>query len=516
MAEVFEGEIAGELGFVRKVAIKRMLGDAARDPVAARRFVDEARIASRLHHANIVSVLDVGLLDDLPFQVLELVDGLDVQRLMQRAGGALPLPVALIVAADVAHALDHAHGATDDAGVALGIVHRDVKPSNVLVSWSGDVKLTDFGIAIAHDRTTRTEAGVVAGTFGFMAPEQRTRGAIDGRSDVFSLGLALHAMVAGYTPLRDVAIEIAAIAGERIAIDELVPADVAAVIAAAIEPDRRARPTAGELARRLDALVAERVPGGDRRGALRELLARVREPGEGGATPKRGALDQLLGLDVVPVAGEAADGGGGGASRYELRPAAAPTTSDEVTSAEVPSARRRRRARVAVLAVVGTAAAIAGGVALWESFPPAPRMPEVELSAAPIPLADARAAADAQAAVIAVDAAPVDAAYADADARIPNDAPARKPVVPPRADAAIAAAPPPPAGTGYLQVVGDDLVGARVVVDNALAGYAPAKLELARGRHTLVVTKQDGSQLPAKTIEITDRDTFAAPLRPAW
>src|SRR5205814_8252014 len=122
-----------------------------------------------------VAVLDVGLLDDLPFQVLELVDGLNAQQLQQRAGGRLPLEVALAIAGEVAHALDHAHAASDAAGAVLGVVHRDVKPSNILVSWAGDVKVADVGIALGRDRSSRTETGAVPGTLGFMAPEQRTR-----------------------------------------------------------------------------------------------------------------------------------------------------------------------------------------------------------------------------------------------------------------------------------------------------------------------------------------------------
>ncbi|MBP6633808.1 MAG: protein kinase, partial [Kofleriaceae bacterium] len=122
MAEVFEAELVGELGFVRKVAIKRLLGDAAAEPGIAERFLDEARIASRLHHANLVAVLDLGLLDGLPFHLLELVDGVNAAQLQQRAGGTLPLPVALAVVGEVARGLDHAHHACDGAGLPLGIV----------------------------------------------------------------------------------------------------------------------------------------------------------------------------------------------------------------------------------------------------------------------------------------------------------------------------------------------------------------------------------------------------------
>src|SRR5262245_61569061 len=125
MAEVFEALLSGTAGFSRRVAIKRISTRAADDPELAERFLDEARIASQLHHAGIVGVLDYGFVDGLPFQVLEFVDGLDADRLVERAGGKLPEDIALIIAADVARALDHAHRARGGDGAPLGIVHRD-------------------------------------------------------------------------------------------------------------------------------------------------------------------------------------------------------------------------------------------------------------------------------------------------------------------------------------------------------------------------------------------------------
>ncbi|MBA2538197.1 MAG: serine/threonine protein kinase, partial [Deltaproteobacteria bacterium] len=330
MAEVFEAELAGDLGFVRKVAIKRMLEHAAADPTAARRFLDEASIASRLHHANVVSVVDLGLLDDRPFQVLEYVDGIDAQRLLQRAGGKLPLDVALVISTAVAHALDHAHTAVDASGLGLGIVHRDVKPSNVLVSWSGDVKLGDFGIAVARDREATTEAGVVAGTRGFIAPEQRTRGELDGRTDVFALGLTLHALVTGDSPLFDIEIEMRALAGDPVPIDPSVPPEIRELLAGALALSRTARPTAAALAAQLGALLAPRLSG-DSRSILRTYLAQYAAK----PAPRAGALDALLGIEVVRTGGSREE-----VARYETRAAVAElhtvnhrrTTSDPVAN----------------------------------------------------------------------------------------------------------------------------------------------------------------------------------------
>src|SRR5262245_14160412 len=125
MAEVLEGVAEGESGFRRRVAVKRILPALAEDAACARMFLDEARIASHLHHASIVSVLDYGTLDGVPFQVLEFVDGLDLERLAklgEERAAKLPVGLALHIVTQVAHALDHAHRASDETGAPLGIV----------------------------------------------------------------------------------------------------------------------------------------------------------------------------------------------------------------------------------------------------------------------------------------------------------------------------------------------------------------------------------------------------------
>ncbi|MCK6552712.1 serine/threonine protein kinase, partial [Myxococcota bacterium] len=217
-AELFEAWALGDGGFSRRVALKRLLEAHAADPALVDAFVDEANLTSHLHHANIVGVYDFGELDGRPFQILELVDGLDlaeVQAGLRTRGDAFPVEVALHVTAELAEALAYAHAASGADGAPLGLVHRDVTPENVLVSWAGDVKLTDFGIARAHERRARTTVNVVKGKAPFLSPEQLRGELVDARADLFALGCLLHALVAGESPTADEARRRAVVAGAR-------------------------------------------------------------------------------------------------------------------------------------------------------------------------------------------------------------------------------------------------------------------------------------------------------------
>jgi eukaryotic-like serine/threonine-protein kinase len=198
MAELFKAQLQGQHGFEKLVAIKKILPHLAQDRSFVEMFIDEARITAQLDHRNIVGVYELGTDADTPYIAMQYVDGLDVLGLLRECARAqirLPPDLAAMIARDVLEALDYAHNALDVHGKALKIVHRDISPGNVLLSWRGDVKLTDFGIARAAERTHKTEAGTLKGKYGYMSPEQVSGGEIDPRSDIFSIGILLAEMV---------------------------------------------------------------------------------------------------------------------------------------------------------------------------------------------------------------------------------------------------------------------------------------------------------------------------------
>jgi len=286
MAHVYEAVAKGERGFERRVAIKRVLPQLAADPSMQRMFFDEARIASHLHHGNIVHVLDYGVVDGTEFIVMEYVDGIDAGRataLAKQRGLRMPEPLALHVIAEIAHALAYAHSRSDAQGEPLRIVHRDVSPGNILLSWDGDVKLSDFGIALASQREEKTATGIVKGKLAYMAPEQAAGERVTGAADVYSLGATLQALLTGSSA--------GAISAEEVKISGEVRDLVQACTAAA--PEERPSPEA--VAFRAGQLAA-RAFDRDARGALAEWVAQVRD-----ATPKVSALDDLMGLALVAL-----------------------------------------------------------------------------------------------------------------------------------------------------------------------------------------------------------------------
>jgi serine/threonine protein kinase len=290
MAEVLEAYVVTE-GFERKVVIKRLLDDVSEDESFLRAFRDEARIAGQLHHANITGVTDFGVQDGLPFLVLEFVDGMDAAKLVHLAwtkGLRVPREIALHVATEIAHALDYAHQAEDSEGRRMNLVHRDVSPDNILVSWHGDVKLTDFGIAHALRRLERTKVGMVKGKHSYMAPEQLRGAPIDGRADIFALGCALHYLLTGRSARAKTT--------TAIDIDPGLENDLRSIIATATENDRSDRfPSARAMADVMGRALAKRLAR-DARSVLCEWLASVRPdaPSKGARSAPIGAFDVSL------------------------------------------------------------------------------------------------------------------------------------------------------------------------------------------------------------------------------
>ncbi len=192
MAEVF---LAKQLD--RLVAFKRILPEFSREPTFNTFFRHEAKLGSRLSHANIVHQYDFGHQDGVYFLVMELVNGVNLADVLDRAHALSP-ELCVHIAGEVAEGLDYAHRRTDDAtGEALGIVHRDISPRNIMLSFDGDVKIVDFGVAKANDRATITLAGQLRGSAGYLSPEAIAGRPVDGRSDLFSLAIVLYEMLSG-------------------------------------------------------------------------------------------------------------------------------------------------------------------------------------------------------------------------------------------------------------------------------------------------------------------------------
>jgi serine/threonine-protein kinase len=266
MAEIFLAKRLGADGFERNVVIKRMLPHLSALPDFVEMFRDEARLAARLVHPNVVQIHELGFTEDCYYICMEYLPGEDFSTTVRTAsyrGEYVPVPLVMRVLADAARGLHYAHDFTDESGKPLNIVHRDISPSNLYVTYEGQVKVLDFGIAKAESRLAQTRTGVVKGKYVYMAPEQARGAEVDRRADVFSLGVSLYEAVTHVRPFsrdNDLAVLNALLAGDfqppRALRPDLSP-DLEAVVlkAMAYEPAHRYA-TAGEFADALDALLA--------------------------------------------------------------------------------------------------------------------------------------------------------------------------------------------------------------------------------------------------------------------
>jgi serine/threonine-protein kinase len=204
MGEVHRGLDVGWGGVERPVAVKLISEELSKHPDFVQTFVDEARLSYQLSHANIVQVRDIGQSGDKYFIAFEWIEGVDVGTLLRRlasvAHQTMPLRFAVLIAVEAARGLDYAHRFRDAEGRALMLVHRDVSPPNLLISYEGEVKVTDFGIARWRMRQAASLPGALKGKLGYMAPEQARGDDVDLRVDVFSLGCVLYEMLTGVNP----------------------------------------------------------------------------------------------------------------------------------------------------------------------------------------------------------------------------------------------------------------------------------------------------------------------------
>ncbi len=248
MAEVFLARATGAEGVEKLVVLKRVLPSFARNPKFRTMFIDEARLAMRLNHPNIVQVYDFLKVREELVLVMEYVDGLDLGRLLhaaRRAGRRPPHALVAFVVSEAAKGLEYAHNRRDEHGQPMDIVHRDVSPQNVLLSYDGAVKIADFGIARA--RLVTEDTGVVKGKFAYMSPEQARGGRVDRRSDVYALGIMFsellmgRAMFPGQQGLE--VLEMVRVGKRTLprSVDPLVPESLDEIAAQATEADLTAR-----------------------------------------------------------------------------------------------------------------------------------------------------------------------------------------------------------------------------------------------------------------------------------
>jgi serine/threonine protein kinase/tetratricopeptide (TPR) repeat protein len=362
MAEVFLARTAVAQGLSKELVIKKIHPDYARSQRFVSMFVAEAGIALGLNHPNIVQVFDFGRVDGTFFLAMEHIDGLDLVRLLaatQQAGRPLSLELAAFIVQETARGLDYAHRKTDAFGTPLAIVHRDVSPQNVLVSWDGGVKLVDFGVARA--RGMDESAGVVKGKYHYMAPEQARGESVDRRADVFSTGVVLFELCCGRPlfsgPSHEALAQVKAGAIVRPRdINPDIPATLEAAIlkALAFHPDDRFQ-SARDLQSALGRFLLERARDTGRlidESALAQFLAEIHPHGRRMPAPES---DLAQGTDVVVLPRAVAQA----PSLQSAQPAPASRPPDEISQLDIPipgmpvGAEPETRERKHVLVVAG-------------------------------------------------------------------------------------------------------------------------------------------------------------------
>ena len=504
MAQVYEAALVDRDQEERRIAIKRIHPQYANDPRAQRMFLDEARICSRLDHDNIVKLVDFGTVDGAEFIAMEFVDGVDARQAAQlsmTAGRPVPRNVALYVIAQVADALHHAHTLTDSRGRCLRIVHRDATPHNILLSWTGDVKLADFGIAFALQREERTRTGLVKGKLEYMSPEQAGAGTIGPPTDVYALGPTLHAMLCGEPPAG----HLFRRPDEPPTFDSALPADVAQLITEWMVFDPAQRPSAAKAAETASRLLRRSSPPADPKQALCDWLAPLRTE-----LNDRRTVDDLFGVTLVQQSDRAftetreADSSAGHA----------PARHNTIGMSPI-KPKRRATLAISTIAVLGALAAfIAMSLDFDRRLVNTPgEAPSADAGATPVSINVGRDAADVRPDEQRLTSPSADATETPARARrgavrraarrrarqqkqprtMPNEAPT-------------------PSRYGWLRIGGRALAGAVLEIDGRRIGFVPQEKRLRVGAHHIVVKDSStGATLIDQKIAIAERHTRTDP-----
>ncbi len=382
MAETYEVIRRGPRGFTQRVCLKLVLPFFAEDEGFIELFHREARLAATLRHSNIVGVIDFGEVDGRSYMALELVDGPDLRSLLdhQQLKRLAPDYVALL-GLELARALEHAHqprpasSVDDPQGSTRGIVHRDLSPSNVLISRQGEILLTDFGVAKAMSGASRQQSAV-KGKVPYMSPEQLRAERLDGRADLFALGVVLFEALAGERPYEgahDPATIMLILEGDRPRLASLAPdapPGLCEVIDSLLEPDREKRP---DNAAALIELLDEYAPSPRTRRRLGEMAAAIQHE----AAQAAADISEIVGTEPTEEHPEpgAEDTGikRAGSRAAELSPEVDGAAEQEsVASADPPPPveqasrwSRRDLAKIAAGAVLSLGGAGAGALAWW-------------------------------------------------------------------------------------------------------------------------------------------------------
>jgi len=532
MAEVFLGSMVGAEGFSRKVAIKRVLPGFSDNPSFGQMFVAEAQISAQLQHPNIVSVLDFDRdAENRLFLVMELVEGRDLDALVST--GLLPIPLVIFVISEVLRGLGHAHDLPVSTSTLRGIVHRDVSPHNVLLSWEGAVKVSDFGIAKAREASAATASMLIKGKPAYMSPEQANGEQLDGRSDLFAVGIMLWEMLVGRRLFvgEDTRTTLAAVLFGQVprprSLRSEIPKDLERVVMKLLERDLPARYATAEAAIQ-DLLECHDAPKAGRELLMKTLAERFPQdaPVRGSALRSRGGLPPAGAtpqhVSLPPNAGTMMDGQAGQSGRTPQAMAATAMPSigagrSAPTATVGPSAMvaRKRGAKTAVLVAAGLLSAVLAFIVVMVATKKHAVAPAADAGTGSAVAIDVThpTVVDAGMAEATPDAAPIapDAAVVaiSPDAGVPE--------VAAHHDQKGASSIPTghsPANPGEKKAQGAIHVTAMpvltVTVDKTTYGDTPRTVPLAPGKHKVHLTNESGYDEtfmvtidPGKTQEIT-------------